>query len=82
MMNGCHPSTDIENEVLQDQETTIKVLYSDENAFKMLYGNLFSMKYPNIKIEVINTLPYLYQGNEIEPFIQFVISSNKSNRMF
>lgn len=47
----------------KDEKATIKVMYYDESAFFMQYGNLFLSKYPNIDVEVISTSA-LYQPNQ------------------
>ncbi|WP_181155521.1 ABC transporter substrate-binding protein [Paenibacillus sp. 37] len=36
-----------------DSTRTLKVLYWNEDDFKMTYGDLFSQKYPNVNIEVV-----------------------------
>ncbi|RRJ62181.1 extracellular solute-binding protein [Paenibacillus oralis] len=38
-----------------EQMVSLKVMYRDEASFNQDYGELFAMKHPNIKIEVVST---------------------------
>lgn len=48
------------NEVDNQEEVTLKVVYYDKNLFNQDYGNLFASRFPNIHIEV---LPITYYSN-------------------
>ncbi|MGG0824210.1 extracellular solute-binding protein [Paenibacillus turicensis] len=52
LVAGCTtPSGQNNNE----EKQSLKVMYFDETYFYQQYGDLFSMKYPNIDIEVVST---------------------------
>lgn len=58
LLAGCMSGTNKEVE----KESTIKVMFHDESYFFQQYGDLFSMKYPNINVEVVS-IQSLYSGS-------------------
>lgn len=46
-----------------EQQSSIKVMYHDESYFFQQYGDLFTMKHPNINIEVVSTQGLYRSGN-------------------
>ncbi|TCZ77244.1 extracellular solute-binding protein [Paenibacillus albiflavus] len=67
LISGCSlTSTDADQALakLDDKkETTIRVMYYDEQYFMQRFGNLFMAKYPNINIEVVSTRD-MYTNNQ------------------
>lgn len=61
LLAGCMSGT--KNEVAQ--QSTIKVMFHDESYFFQQYGDLFSMKHPNINIEVVSTQG-IYSGENTD----------------
>lgn len=51
----------------KNQESTLRVMYYDENQFFQEYGMLFSALYPNVNVEVISTQS-MYSGGEITDY--------------
>ncbi|RCX18987.1 multiple sugar transport system substrate-binding protein [Fontibacillus phaseoli] len=47
----------------QKEQQSLKIMFGDEGYFYMTYGDLFTMKYPNIDIEVVST-QNLYNGEQ------------------
>lgn len=45
-----------------EQRSSLKVMFSDERYFFQQYGDLFTMEYPNIEIEVVSTSS-IYRDN-------------------
>jgi multiple sugar transport system substrate-binding protein len=71
LLSACQPK-DIEKE----EEVTLKVVYYDQNTFNRDYGDLFSTKYPNIKIEVLPITYYSSPKNSGEDSIRQYMLAN------
>lgn len=49
------------------QESTLRVMYYDENSFFQEYGMLFSALYPNVNVEVVSTQS-MYNNGEVKDY--------------
>ncbi|CAH0120400.1 MULTISPECIES: ABC transporter substrate-binding protein [unclassified Paenibacillus] len=49
----------------KDGAGTLKVMYGNEQTFRLLYGDYFQSKYPNVEIEIVDTKP-LRENTETE----------------
>lgn len=52
LVAGCTSSS---GQNTNEEKKNLKIMYFDENYFYQQYGDLFSMKYPNIDVEVVST---------------------------
>lgn len=50
----------------KDKQSTIKVMYWDEQYFMQQYGYMFMAKYPNIDIEVVS-MQSMYRDDQYDP---------------
>lgn len=64
-------------ELGKDEKASIKVVYYDKNAFFNQYGNLFSAKYPNIEVHVVETHDISGPGKDMKKEFQKLIDEEK-----
>ncbi|WP_079912816.1 ABC transporter substrate-binding protein [Paenibacillus sp. 32352] len=51
---GGEKSSNMVKPLGKDEKASIKVAYYDKNSFLQMYGNMFSVKYPNIDVQVVS----------------------------
>lgn len=51
-----------------EEKQSLKIMYFDETYFYQQYGDLFSMKYPNIDVEIVSTTNISNDSVEGEPY--------------
>jgi len=74
VISGCSLTSKEADQALakldDKKETTIRVMYYDEQYFMQRFGNLFMAKYPNINIEVVSTRN-MYNMPDADPKTMF-----------
>lgn len=63
LIAGCNPGQGKQAET----KRMMKVMFFDESYFFQQYGDLFTMQYPNVDIEVVNTQS-IYSGGQVEDY--------------
>jgi len=57
----------------ENEQTTIKVMFYDENSFFQQFGSLFISKFPNVDVEVVNVNALYGKGKYDEAsFLKFI----------
>ncbi|TVX89720.1 ABC transporter substrate-binding protein [Paenibacillus agilis] len=59
LLSGCIKEKPLLDELSEDGSGTLRVMYYDEESFQRQYGNYFSVKYPNMDIEVVSTKSFI-----------------------
>jgi len=70
LVSGCFGPKPVLEELGKDGRGKLKVLYSNEGDFFREYGNVFTLKFPNIDIEVVETKG-LYQQMQIQKDVDY-----------
>lgn len=63
LLAACAKEKPVLDKLAEDGSGKLKVMYYDEENFYREYGSYFTIKYPNIEIEVVNTNS-MYQQEE------------------
>ncbi|TVX93355.1 ABC transporter substrate-binding protein [Paenibacillus agilis] len=66
LLSGCFGSEAVLEELDKDGKGTLKVLTYEENYFFQEYGNAFSLQFPNIDIEVVETKDLFQQHSKTD----------------
>ncbi|CAM3741685.1 ABC transporter substrate-binding protein [Marinicrinis lubricantis] len=83
LVAGCSFGGNNEQAFDTEETTALKVMYYDEQSFFREYGNLFSMKYPNVEIEIIsNQSIYSQEDKDPEEAYLELIEQEKPDVIF
>ncbi len=66
----------------KEETAKIKVLFYNDQAFNMLYGSAFSVKHPNIEVEVVSMMPLMMSGNPSKEAFDQLIKEQKPDVLF
>ncbi|WP_028596819.1 ABC transporter substrate-binding protein [Paenibacillus assamensis] len=64
LLSGCFGSKPVLEELGKDGNGKLKILFNDEKWFFQEYGDAFTLHYPNIEIEVVETRHLIQQQTE------------------